>query len=399
MLSTVRTGVAGLGSRGFGLVKDLLMDLQGVEIVAVCDDFGDRAEKAQAAVREKTGKTPRAYRSYDEMLDAGDLDAVLVITPWETHVPFAIHAMEKGIPVGIEVGGATSVQECWDLVRTYEKTRTPFMFLENCCFGRTEMMVTHMVRQGLFGEIVHCAGAYAHDLRDEVAGGNENHHYRLRHYRNRNCENYPTHELGPIAKLLNVNSGNRMLSLTSMASKAAGMNAFGVEGKFNQGDVVTTLIRCAGGETIQLSLDTTLPRYYCRDFTVRGTKGMYEERTNSVYLDGMGHHFDWNAGHWNNADSYRETYEHPLWQKFISDGVTGGHGGMDGLVYGAFFRCLQKGWPMPLDVYDAAAWMAITPLSEQSIALGSAPVEIPDFTSGRWLASADSIDEYVKRYC
>ena len=307
--------------------------------------------------------------------------------------------MEKGIPVGIEVGGATSVQECWDLVRTYEKTRTPFMFLENCCFGRTEMMVTHMVRQGLFGEIVHCAGAYAHDLRDEVAGGNENHHYRLRHYRNRNCENYPTHELGPIAKLLNVNSGNRMLSLTSMASKAAGMNAFGVEGKFNQGDVVTTLIRCAGGETIQLSLDTTLPRYYCRDFTVRGTKGLYEERTNSVYLDGMGHHFDWNAGHWNNADSYRETYEHPLWQKFISDGVTGGHGGMDGLVYGAFFRCLQKGWPMPLDVYDAAAWMAITPLSEQSIALGSAPVEIPDFTSGRWLISADSIDEYVKRYC
>ena len=284
MLSTVRTGVAGLGSRGFGLVKDLLMDLQGVEIVAVCDDFGDRAEKAQAAIREKTGKTPKAYRSYDEMLDAGDLDAVLVITPWETHVPFAIRAMEKGIPVGIEVGGATSVQECWDLVRTYEKTRTPFMFLENCCFGRTEMMVTHMVRQGLFGEIVHCAGAYAHDLRDEVAGGDENHHYRLRHYRNRNCENYPTHELGPIAKLLNVNSGNRMLSLTSMASKAAGMNAFGVEGKFNQGDVVTTLIRCAGGETIQLSLDTTLPRYYCRDFTVRGTKGLYEERTNSVYL-------------------------------------------------------------------------------------------------------------------
>ena len=185
MLSTVRTGVAGLGSRGFGLVKDLLMDLQGVEIVAVCDDFGDRAEKAQAAVREKTGKTPRAYRSYDEMLDAGDLDAVLVITPWETHVPFAIRAMEKGIPVGIEVGGATSVQECWDLVRTYEKTRTPFMFLENCCFGRTEMMVTHMVRQGLFGEIVHCAGAYAHDLREEVAGGYENHHYRLRHYRTR----------------------------------------------------------------------------------------------------------------------------------------------------------------------------------------------------------------------
>lgn len=392
-----KIGVVGCGGRGFGLIKDLLTDMPDVEVSAVCDDFEDRAEKAQACVLEKTGKKPAAYHEYEDMLEGREIEAVLVVSPWETHIPFAIRAMEKGIPVGIEVGGATSLDECWRLVRTWEKTRTPFMFLENCCFGRTELMVTNMVRQGLFGEIVHCAGAYAHDLRDEISGGDVNHHYRLRHYRNRNGENYPTHELGPIAKLLDINSGNRMLSLVSMASKAAGLNAYGTPGNFNQGDVVTTLIKCAQGQTVQLCLDTSLPRYYCRDFTVRGTKGMYEERTNSVFIDGVTEdHFNWKPN-WNNAEAYQEKYEHPIWEKFLHDGVTGGHGGMDGLVYGAFVKCLQKGWDMPIDVYDAAAWMCITPLSEASIACGGKPVEIPDFTAGRWLTFRDSLNEYAEK--
>ena len=397
-LDRIQVGLAGCGSRGMSLMSDLLLDMKDMEIVAVCDDFEDRAEKAQAMVEKRTGKKPHAFKNYYDMLECNDVRAVLVVTPWETHIPYAIAAMEHGTPVGIEVGGASSLQECWDLVHTWEKTRTPFMFLENCCFGRTELMVTNMVRQGLFGDIVHCAGAYAHDLRDEVAGGDVNHHYRLRHYRSRNCENYPTHELGPIAKLLDINSGNRMLKLTSVASMAAGMNAFGVDGKFNQGDVVNTIITCARGESVMLTLDTTLPRYYCRDFTVRGTKGMYEERTNSIFID-CEHkdHFNWKPN-WDNAEKYMDKYEHPVWEKFMNDGVTGGHGGMDGLVYGAFIKCLQNGWDMPIDVYDAAAWMAITPLSEESIANGSAPVAIPDFTSGRWMHKFDSMHEYAKKY-
>lgn len=398
-MDKIRVGVVGCGGRGSGLMRDCFVYIKDMEIAAVCDNFEDRAEKAAEMMYEKTGKKPAAFKAFEDMLACPDVEAVLVTSPWETHVPFAIKAMEAGKPVGIEVGGATSLQECWDLVRTWEKTRTPFMFMENCCFGRTELMVTNMVRQGLFGEIVHCAGAYAHDLRDEIAGGDVNHHYRLRHYRNRCGENYPTHELGPIAKLLNINSGNRMISLTATASKAAGMNAYGTPGSFNQGDVVNTLIKCAGGESILLTLDTTLPRYYSRDFTVRGTKGMYEERTNSVFIDGEHtDHWNWKPN-WDNAEKYLEKYEHPIWNKFMNDGVSGGHGGMDGLVFGAFIECLKNGWEMPLDVYDAAAWMAITPLSEKSIATGSAPVEIPDFTSGRWLNMYDSLNEYTKKHC
>ena len=398
-MAKINVGVVGCGNRGKGLMSDCFVYIKDMEVVAVCDNFEDRAETTAAMLREKTSYNPRAFTEYEDMLACPDVEAVIVTSPWETHVPFAIRAMECGKPVGIEVGGATSLQECWDLVRTWEKTRVPFMFMENCCFGRTELMVTNMVRQGLFGEIVHATGAYAHDLRDEVAGGDVNHHYRLRHYLNRCCENYPTHELGPIAKLLNINSGNRMVSLTSTASKAAGMNAYGFPGKFNQGDVVNTIIKCAGGESILLTLDTTLPRYYSRDFTIRGVKGMYEERTNSVFIDGVHkEHWNWKP-EWNNAEKYQEQYEHPIWNKFLHDGVNGGHGGMDGLVFGAFIECLVNGWDMPIDVYDAAAWMAITPLSEKSIALGSAPVEIPDFTSGNWLYMHDSMHEYTKKHC
>ena len=304
--------------------------------------------------------------------------------------------MEKGIAVGMEVGGAYTVEDCWRLVRTQERTGTPFMLLENCCYGQMEMMVMHMVKEGLFGEVVHCSGGYCHDLRSEVARGEENRHYRLRNYLSRNCENYPTHELGPIAQVLGINRGNRMLSLVSMSTKAAGLNDYAARhpeinpalatAHFNQGDVVSTLIRCAGGQTISLTLDTTLPRAYSRGFTVHGTRALYTEDNNSLYLDSdftEADHFNWTPN-WNNATKYLEKYQHPVWRDYLENGIRGGHGGMDGLVYDAFIEAVRKGEPCPIDVYDAAAWMCITPLSEQSIAMGSAPVPVPDFTSGAW---------------
>ena len=195
----------------------------------------------------------------------------------------------------MEVGGASSIEECWRLVRTQEETHSKFMFLENCCYGKNEMLVRNIVNDGLFGDIIHCHGAYSHDLREEIACGKENRHYRLQQYLTRNCENYPTHELGPIAKILGINRGNRMVSMVSVASKSAGLERYIndrkdsfvnkelIGKKFKQGDTVNTLITCAGGETISLRLDTTLPKSYSREFTVRGTKGRYEENTSSIF--------------------------------------------------------------------------------------------------------------------
>ena len=393
-MDKVRVGAIGLGCRGYYMLQNCLLDMDNLIITAVCDTYEDRIKSAVDATVAHGYSAPFASTDWHEVLDPEKVDAVLILSSWESHVPIAIEAMEKGIAVGMEVGGAYTIDQCWQLVQAYERTGTPFMFLENCCYGRMEMMVMNMIKQGLFGEIVHCEGGYCHDLRSEVAHGKENRHYRLRNYLHRNCENYPTHEIGPIAQVLNINRGNRFLSLVSIASKSRGMNEYAKNhedvdpvlqtASFAQGDVVTTIIKCANGETVVLSLDTTLPRAYSRRFTVRGTRGMYMEDNNSIYLDSdftEADHWCWSK-QWNNAERYLEKYEHPVWEKYLKEGLRGGHGGMDGLVYDAFIEAVRNGTPCPIDVYDAAVWMAITPLSEISIAKGGAPVDFPDFTNG-----------------
>ena len=394
-MKNINVAYIGYGERGRALLELVLEQVDAIG--AVCDIYEDRAEACAKAVEESRGVRPAVYTDYKAAIADESVNVVMIMTSWESHIPIALEAMRAGKAVALEVGGAYSVEDCWKLVRTQESTGVPFMFLENCCFGRRELMIKNMVELGLFGRIVHCSGGYHHDLREEIAFGVENRHYRLRNYLSRNCENYPTHELGPIARILGINKGNRMVSLTSTASCAAGMHEYILANKsddealinaeFAQGDVVTTVIKCARGETITLTLDTTLPRFYSRGFTVRGTKGMYEEATDSVFLDRQedrAYDWSWVKNKVGNADEYAREYEHPIWKQFLEDGVRGGHGGMDYLELKAFFDALRADAPMPIDVYDAASWMVISALSEISIANGSAPVEIPDFTSGRW---------------
>ena len=392
-----RVGQIGLGGRGMGHLSGIFCERDDVVVTYVCDVYEDRCAAAVKMVEERNGNTPKSTTNYKEVCESPDVDVVIVTSAWENHVPACVYAMECGKQVATEVGGAYSIDDCWKLVNTYEKTGIHCMMLENCCYDRNEMMVMKMVREGLFGKIVHCEGGYQHDLRGEVSHGAENRHYRLRNYQNRCCENYPTHELGPIAKILDINRGNRMLKLVSMASGAWGLNAFAEAHDdvdpalrsypFKQGDVVKTLIQCAHGETICLTLDTTLPRYYNRNFTIRGTKGFFGETENMVYIDGKCVEF----GHdnFNNVAEYRKEWEHPVWKHFEEEGVKGGHGGMDWLVFDAYFTALRDGMVPPIDTYDTAAWMAITSLSEISIANGSMPVDVPDFTRGMWTHRTD----------
>ncbi len=397
MKDKLKIGVIGLGGRGSGLLSAVILPRAEIEVAAVCDLYEDRRQNAAAMVKKERGTEPLCTADYREVLAVPGLDAVVISSSWADHVHIAIAAMKAGIYAATEVGGAYSLDECWELVRTYEETGVPCMMLENCCYGRDELMVLNMVKQGLFGEIVHCQGGYRHDLRDEVSFGRENRHYRLVNYQNRNCENYPTHELGPIAKVLNINRGNRMLTLNSVASKAAGLHTYLMREKgpeydlsschFTQGDVVTTIIKCAHGETITLTLDTTLPRPYSRAFHVQGTKGMFMEDNRTVFLDGVHNKFDFRwKDQWNNVEEFREQYDHPIWKQYLEEGIVGGHDGMDWLVMGAYFDAVKRGVQTPIDVYDMAAWMSITPLSEASIAMGGAPVAIPDFTNGRWIS-------------
>ena len=388
---SVRLAVLGLGCRGITQLT-VLLDMPDVEITAVCDFYADRMEKGQALVLEKRGIAPFGSTNPSECIHRDDVDAVIIMTGWETHISLCIEALRAGKRVAMEVGGATCIEECWQLVRASEETGVPVMLLENCCYGETELTILHMIHEGVFGEIVHCAGSYAHDLRDEIGNGDINRHYRQAHFMRRNGELYPTHELGPIANFLNINRGNRMLTLTSMASNARGMHEWLQQHRpdsplanavFNEGDVVTTLIRCANGETILLSHDCTLPRFYSRGGVVRGTKGMWMEDGRAIYLDGITPVSGWD--HRPESDEkYMEEYRHPLWKDYREFGVRGNHDGMDYLVLRAFIESVQNQTEPPIDVYDAASWMAITALSEESIAQGGAPVSIPDFTRGRW---------------
>ena len=399
MKEILRLGVIGLGGRGKGLLNNVLLGMDDVIVTAVCDVYPDRIEDIKKLAKEKGRSEPDGTTDYRVLLDRSDVDAVLIAAAWEYHCEIAVASLEKGKITALEVGGCYSVEDLWDLVRTQERTKTPFMFLENCCYDRSELLVTNMARKGVFGEIVQCSGSYCHDLREEVAGGIENRHYRLRNYLHRNCENYPTHELGPIAKILDINRGNAFVSLVSVATKAAGMKEYlkthpkaGLDPEklnFKQGDIVDTIITCAGGETIRLKLHTTTPHYYDREFCVSGTKGFYNQTTNSVWLDGASGEkwtgYDNTRLIFDNATKYEDEYLPEMWKKVTPEILDAGHGGMDYFILRDFVDCAKSGAQMPVDVYDAAAWMAVSRLSEQSIALGGAPVTFPDFTCGKWL--------------
>ena len=383
--------IIGCGGRGRSLTLGCIQWREFINIVAVCDEYEDKAQKLADELVEKGKNRPKVYTNYEQCVDNEKLDCILVATAWEAHIKVSTYAMEKGITVACEVGGAYSINSLWELVRCYERTKTPIMLLENCCYGRLELLALNMKRQGLFGKVVHCEGAYNHDLRREVTEGKQRRHYRLLQYIHRNTENYPTHEIGPIAKLLDITFGNRFTTLYAVSSGSYGLKEFVKEKNledlkdvdFKQGDVITTIMQCQNGETVTINLNTTLPRPYSRGFLVEGTKGMLSEDNNSVCLEKdfettIPH--DWTPNY-NNMDKYYEKYEHRLWKGFVPNDD---HGGIDNLVFDSFFDSLVNNKPMAIDVYEMATWMAISVLAEQSIQTGQS-IPFPDFTDGKWI--------------
>lgn len=389
--------VIGLGHRGKDLSK-LLLHMKDARILCVCDEIPGRAEEFATELEKLGHPRPKAVLTYQEALGVPGVDAALVSSSWETHLGIASYALRHHIAVALEVGRAYSLDQLWDLVHAEEETHTPFMMMENCCFDKEELLATHLARKGFFGEIVEAEGSYSHDLRKEISDGHITKHYRLRNYEMGNCDNYPTHEIGPIAKLLDINRGNRFVSLVSLASKSAGLHEYVgqhkdlypelQDAKWSQGDVVSTLIQCANGELVSIKLETTLPRFYSRNFAVRGTKGFYEGATNLVYLDqgekdASSTALDYKA-RLNSGDLYAE-YLPAMWRNITEEQLKAGHGGMDYFEFRSFLDHVKNEEEPVIDVYDCATWMAISVLSEESILKGGAPVYFPDFTSGMWM--------------
>ncbi len=395
----IKIGFVGMGNRGLYMLINVFCHMSDVEILTICDINEDRLNQAKAALQEIDYPLPLITTDYQDILNHPQIEGVILMNSWKGRVPMAISAMEAGKYAGIDVGCAYTLEECWDLIDTYEKTNVPVMMLENCCYGRAEMMTYNVAEQGLFGEIVHCDGAYRHYLvpgellqRIDPETG-EMGHYRLREYTERNCDQYPTHEMGPICKILGINRGNRLLSIASFGSKSVGLKdyihrTYGEHSalskmNFIQSDIVTSILTTEKGQTINICLDTTTPRAaYSRDYTVRGTRGMYTDHKNILFFD----HMKENIMHYNNLEKMHFTYGHPLHQEVEeTEEYLGPHAhGMDWLVCRAFLEAIKKGTNTPIDAYDTATLLAIAPLTQMSMEQGNIPIPFPDFTRGKW---------------
>lgn len=400
-LDKVRIGLIGLGMRGPGAVERLSF-LEGVEIVALCDIFPDRVEKMQQLLVKQGLPKAKAYSgskdSWKALCENPDIDLVYICTPWAMHTPMAVYAMEQGKHAASEVPAATTIDECWQLVETSERTQKHCMMLENCCYDFFELLTLNMARQGFFGEIIHGEGAYIHDLRqlnfDKQTGYADM--WRLKENQKRNGNLYPTHGLGPICQVMNINRGDQMEYLTSMSSadfqmakmanELAATDGFYNEfaGKSFRGNMNTTTVRTYKGRTIMIQHDVTSPRPYSRIHLISGTKGVASKWPDPARI-ATGHE-------WINDEEMKklEAQYTPEIVKRMGEMARkiGGHGGMDFMMDWRLIDCLRNGLPLDQDVYDAALWSAIAPLSERSVAKRSDSVDVPDFTNGAWKTNA-----------
>ena len=390
-LDRVRIAFVGVGGQGGGHVRNFLR-IEGVDIVAVCDIDEARAGEVASWVEAAGWPAPalftRGELDFRRLCERDDVDLLFNSTPWRWHVPICTEAMQTNKHTAVEVPAAYTVDGCWELVETAENTRRHCVMMENCCYGRRELMILNMVRGGVLGEILHAEAAYIHDLRSLKFSSSGEGLWRLDHSVTRDGNLYPTHGIGPVAQCLDINRGDRFDYLVSMSSPARGLELYAEDRlpetdprrrPYALGDMNSTLLKTQRGRTVMLQHDTTTPRPYSRINLVQGTRGTVRGYPDRVFLDGVTDHDEWD-----DLESYREQWDHPLWKQLEAEAQGGGHGGMDFLEDLRLVQSLRRGEPMDMDVYDAAAWSVICELSETSVAEGSRPVDFPDFTRGAW---------------
>jgi predicted dehydrogenase len=392
-----RIAMIGVGGRGTSLLGNLLA--ADGQVVAVCDIVKEKAQHAASMVVASGQKSPELYtdgpHAFESMLGKNDIDLVLVATPWSWHAEMAIAAMKHGKDVAIEVPGVTTIEDCWKIVQTSEETRKHCMMLENCCYGYNETLILRMVHAGEFGELLYGEGAYIHDLRAVLFSDHGEGLWRRAEHTKRDGNLYPTHGLGPVANYMGIQRGDRFGHIVSMSSPQRGLDVYRKDHlkpgdprwseRYVTGDMNTSLIKTAKGLTITVKNAVSTPHTYDRINLIAGTKGLFEDYPPRIYFDGQNKDESWGS-----IDAWKQ-YAHPLWKK---EGDTakkaGGHGGMDYIMLYRLLECVREGLPPEMDVYDAATWSSVMPLSVASVSGGSAPIKFPDFTRGKWQQRAIS---------
>ena len=394
-IKQVRVGIIGLGNRGSGMSRHIeVMSPDKAKVVAICDIQDKKADAVYSRMK-KNGHDPAVYKgspnAWKKLVERDDLDLVLIFTNWKWHTPMAVYAMEQGKHVATEVPASYTIEDTWKLVMTAEETQRNCMMLENVCYGNEELWMLKMVQDGAFGTLTYAEAAYIHNLRGMLFGNSYYNQWRIRHHLNRDANLYTTHGLGPVAQYMDIDRGDRFDYLTSMSSPAASLaehsknvdrnDEFYNRDDFKHGDMNTSLIKTAKGRMIHLYHDVVTPRPYSRKNCLAGTKGYHEGYPSRLAVEGKGH------GWLNDVDykAMREKYNHPIWDRMKKEiELYGGHGGMDFVEMFRMIDNLNKGLPLDMDVYDAASWSVVGPLSEISVEMGSVPVKFPDFTRGKW---------------
>lgn len=384
----IKLGLIGTGGRGRGLISTFL-GTGGVEFTAICDidqkalDHGQKvlSDRKQPKVKEYLGEF-----AYKKLIDESGVDAVIIATPWDLHTPMSVYSMKAGIIAGCEVPIAYTLEECWELIETWEQTGTPCMQLENWSFRPDNLAVLNMIRQGLFGTMTHAHCAYSHDCIDHwyFERGTGNTRWGAQFLIDHNRNQYPTHQQGPVLSWMDINNGDYYDTITSTASDPRSIYEYfernfpdhpNAKKKYKQGDQVTTVVRTKKGKTIVINIDMQSPRPYDNRWTVQGTKGIYNEQRDALYLTGVSP--DYHS--WEDFLPYHKKHEHE-WSKT----TFGGHGGADGIMATQFVKSVIEKNPLPLHLYDGVLMASIGPLSEMSIAGNSVQIKVPDFTRGKW---------------
>ena len=390
----LRIGVVGTGNRGRSLMRTML-HMDGLEFPALCDINKKNLAMAQDMVVKAGLSKPEGYSkdeyAFKQLMERQDLDALIIATYWQCHAQMAVYGMKCGKYVGIEVPAAITFDECWNLVKTYEETGIPCMMLENWSFRRDNLAILNMVRQGLFGEITHCHCAHSHDCIDHwFFDPQGNLRWGGEFLLNRNCDQYPTHSLGPVLSWLNINCGDNFAYLTSTATDSKSINAYfkrkfgadhpNAKRTYKQGDIVTSVVRTHNGKTIVINYDMQSPRPYDNRWMLQGTEGIYNEQRNALYIVDKSPEYH----KWESFPPYQEKHDHLWWKDLLEETINLGHGGTDYLELKMFLKAVRNKTQTPIDVYDSVVMSSIIPLSEESIANGSAPVECQDYTRGKW---------------
>lgn len=397
-IATVRVAVIGMGNRGSSLLDmfEYMIREKMAHVAAICDLTADKVAKGSKTLVGIQDHLPDSIAEgpdgWKKVVERDDIDLVILCTPWHLHAEMAIYAMEQGKHVASEVPAAYTLEDCWKIIQTAERTRRHHIMLENCCYNDEELWLLNMATQGVFGELTHAECAYIHDLRQLMMDNNYyQDQWRLKQHIDRNGNLYTTHGLGPVSMYFEIGRGDYYKHLVSMSSKEAALSAATAGNDklpqhFACGDMNTTLLKTYDGKTVMLQFDTHTGRPYSRIDTLCGTKAVHQGYPSKLYLD-HGPTWDWHR--WADETTYqeyRDSYRHPFWQKMEKEAINKsvGHGGMDFIMMWRLIDCLNKGISLDLNVYDGILWSAISPLSELSVAQESMPVQIPDFTSGTW---------------